>query len=278
MEMQEKLPETVGGEGVDVSVDLSRRFAAIDRLYGPGAADKAEQAHVVVAGIGGVGSWTVEALARSGVGNLTLIDLDHVSESNINRQLHALTTTIGASKIEAMAQRLQGVNPNCNFRLIDDFVAPENVAEIIPADADFVIDATDQLRAKVALILDAKSKGLPLVVCGAAGGKTDSLALQKTDLAHSQNDALLASIRQNLRRHHGYPRASNRKGQHQADNPKMGVTTLWFQQEALRPNNNDTESPLQGLSCAGYGSLVTVTATMGMAAAGVALTHVLMAA
>ncbi|HWL30479.1 MAG TPA: ThiF family adenylyltransferase, partial [Burkholderiaceae bacterium] len=126
------------------SVDMQRRFGGLERLYGPAGLGRLSQAHVVVAGIGGVGSWCAEALARTGIGALTLIDLDHIAESNINRQLHALSDTLGQAKVMAMAQRVRGINPECDVRMLDDFVDPDNVSSLITADADFVIDCTDQ--------------------------------------------------------------------------------------------------------------------------------------
>src|SRR5690554_4211551 len=157
--------------------DAERRFGGLERLYGPGAAARLGGAHIVVAGIGGVGSWCAEALARCGVGRITLIDLDHVGESNVNRQIHALTSTLGRAKVEAMAQRMRDINPECVLAAVDDFVSPENVQAVIPPDADIVIDCTDQAAAKIALILEARRRGQALVVCGGAGGKTDPGAL-----------------------------------------------------------------------------------------------------
>jgi tRNA A37 threonylcarbamoyladenosine dehydratase len=259
-------------------IDPERRFGGLERLYGPQSLERLSGAHVAVAGIGGVGSWCVEALARSGVGGLTLIDLDHIAESNINRQLHALTDTLGQSKVQAMAMRVQGINPGCRVHLIDDFVTPENVHEVFAPDLSLLIDCTDQASAKIAMILEANKHKLPIVVCGGAGGKTNTLSLRASDLSQALNDALLAKLRNTLRRHHGYPKASDQAGKPRKRVAKMGVRTLWFDQPALLPTQWQTaQSPelgsvgLQGLSCAGYGSLVTVTAAMGMAAANEAI-------
>jgi tRNA A37 threonylcarbamoyladenosine dehydratase len=238
-------------------------------------------AHIVVAGIGGVGSWCAEALARCGIGEISLIDLDHIAESNINRQLHALTGTLGQSKVVAMAQRVHGINPECRVHMLDDFVGPENVSEILAPDATLIIDCTDQAQAKIAMILEARKRKLPIVVCGGAGGKTDPLSLRAGDLSVAVNDALLSKLRNTLRRHHRYPKASDHAGKVRKRIPKMGVRALWFDQPVLLPaqwrqtdtlpQNSDhlvgkLDAP-QGLSCAGYGSVVTVTAAMGMAAA-----------
>lgn len=256
------------------AADVERRFGGLERLYGPETLRSLVGAHVVVAGIGGVGSWCAEALARSGVGRLTLIDMDHVAESNINRQLHALTDTLGQSKINAMAARVRGINPHCGLHLIDDFVTPENVAEVLAGGVDVLVDCTDQASAKIAMILEARRRKLPIVVCGGAGGKTNVLALRAGDLSVSLNDALLAKLRNTLRRHHGYPKGSDSKGKALKRVPKMGVRVLWFDQPAILPAQWVDPQPLelggvglQGLSCAGYGSAVAITASMGMAAA-----------
>ena len=136
--------------------DADRRFGGLSRLYGPDAPARLRAAHVAVVGLGGVGSWTVEALARCGVGALTLIDLDHIAESNVNRQIHALTQTLGQSKVQAMAERVQAINPQCVLTLVDDFVSPENVAQVLPGPYTVIIDCTDQAAAKIAMILHAR--------------------------------------------------------------------------------------------------------------------------
>ena len=276
-------------------VDISRRFAGMERLYGPGALQRLAGAHVAVAGIGGVGSWCAEALARSGVGALSLIDLDHIAESNVNRQLHALTDTIGQAKVVAMAQRVRGINPDCKVRMIDDFVSADNTGELFADDVDVIIDGTDQAQAKIAMILLARARKLPIVVCGGAGGKTDPLSLRAGDLSAAVNDALLSKLRNTLRRRHGYPKAADHAGKVRKRIPRMGVRALWFDQPAIlpalwlragrvdaadasaRPELGEiaAQAPeaasLQGLSCAGYGSAVAVTASMGLAAANEAI-------
>jgi len=259
--------------------DLARRFGGIERLFEPRGLACLHGAHVLVAGIGGVGSWCAEALARSGVGALTLIDLDHVSESNINRQLHALTTTLGQAKTAAMAQRIAHINPECRLNTVEEFVAPDNAAALIPAHTDVVVDCTDQMAAKIAMVRLAAQRSLPIVVCGAAGGKTDPLQLRAGDLAHVCHDALLAKLRQRLRRHHGYPAAVDRAGRKRV--PPMGVQCLWVDQATRLPQAWQPDAAaqaaqaLQGLSCAGYGSIVTVTAAMGLAAAHTAMQRIL---
>lgn len=256
----------------DSFFDAERRFGGLDRLYGAGSATRLREGHVVVAGIGGVGSWCAEALARCGVGRLTLIDLDHVAESNINRQIHALGSTVGQSKVLAMAARIADINPACTVHGVDDFVSPENVQDVVPADADVVIDCTDQAPAKIALIVEARRRRQPLLVCGGAGGKTRPLALCSGDLSQAVNDALLSKLRNTLRRQHGFPRAADAAGKVRRRVPRMAVRALWFDQPAIlpaawaAPDTVPGAAP-QGLSCAGYGSVVMVTASMGLAAA-----------
>ncbi|NYT58885.1 tRNA threonylcarbamoyladenosine dehydratase [Alcaligenaceae bacterium] len=265
-----------------VSVDPERRFGGLERLYGPASLERLGGAHVVVAGIGGVGSWCAEALARTGIGAIGLIDLDHIAESNINRQLHALSATLGQAKVNAMAQRVRGINPGCRLQVIDDFVSPENVAELLADDVSVIIDCTDQAQAKIAMILEARRRQVPIVVCGGAGGKTNPLTLRAGDLCTAVNDALLSKLRNTLRRQHAYPKAADQAGKVRKRIPKMGVRALWFDQPALLPAQwqqagaqTAEAGALQGLSCAGYGSAVTVTAAMGMAAANEAIQYVL---
>ena len=252
-------------------VDIERRFGGLARLYGDAAPEIFSTAHVAVAGLGGVGSWCAEALARCGVGSLTLVDLDHIAESNVNRQLHAVSATLGQAKVQAMTDRVMGINPACRVVAVDDFVDPDNVQTIFPDDVDLIIDCTDQVSAKLAMILEARRRQVPVVVCGGAGGKTSVTALRASDLSVTQNDALLSKLRNTLRRQHGYPRAASSAGKAPRRIPKMGVRAVWFDQPAVLPSLWEATSAPQGLSCAGYGSAVMVTATMGMAAASEAI-------
>jgi len=183
-----------------------RRFASVARVYGEAGCQRLWQSHVVVVGIGGVGSWAAEALARSGVGRLTLIDLDHVAESNINRQVHALTSTLGAAKVEVMAQRIRDISPDISVHPVDEFIEPGQEEKLIPADADLVIDAIDAVAAKASLIAWCVANDKPVIACGAAGGRTDPLQLRVEDLSRTTGDALLSAVRARLRRHHGFPR------------------------------------------------------------------------
>src|SRR5574343_1717357 len=191
------------------SIDLQRRerrFGGINRLYGAAALSRLADAHAIVIGIGGVGSWAAEAMARSGIGQLTLVDLDHVAESNFNRQLHAIEPCLGQAKIEAMAQRIAQINPACVVRRVDDFLTPENVGEIIGSDPQtLVLDAMDQVAAKVALMAWCKRHRQHVVTCGAAGGKQRAELVQVADLSDTTQDPLLAKVRTGLRRAHGFP-------------------------------------------------------------------------
>src|SRR5690606_22971271 len=187
--------------------DTERRFGGLRRLHGDDANVRLGGAHFAVVGLGGVGSWAAEALARSGVGALTLIDLDHIAPSNVNRQIHALDSTFGQAKVHAMAERVLAINPQCRLTLVDDFVEPDNIDVTLAGQYDGIIDATDQVKAKIAMVLHARRYKTPLVVCGGAGGKTNPLALRAGDLSQAVHDPLLARIRNELRRHHGYPRA-----------------------------------------------------------------------
>jgi tRNA threonylcarbamoyladenosine dehydratase len=241
---------------------FERRFGGLRRLYGLEGAERIFQAHVVVVGIGGVGSWSVEALARSGVRRLTLIDLDHVSESNINRQIHAMASTLGQAKAEAMRERIAQFHPACVVDVIDDFVTPDNwpglLAALPGAAPGAIIDACDQVRAKTALAAWAIASGTPCVSVGAAGGKRQAQAVEMADLASVTHDPLLAQLRYQMRRQHGASRTG-----------PMGVHCV-FSREAVAPP--DASCAIEGtdgsLNCHGYGSVVSVTATFGMCAAG----------
>jgi len=266
-------PTEVGNDVMTKDALISeRRFSGVDRAYGVSVLERLTNSHVVVVGIGGVGSWAVEALARSGLGSLTLVDMDHIAESNINRQIHALQNTLGQAKVDAMFERISQINPNCKVRVVDEFVTPANVQDILPAHADIILDCTDGLAAKVAMVLCARSRAQSLIVCGAAGGKTDTLSLRAGDLRDSTHDALLARLRTTLRKSHGFPSAAGPRP------ARLGVDVLWFSQASTRPLSQ-VGGAIAGapLSCAGYGSLVTVTATMGMAAAAGAIDRIVRA-
>lgn len=242
--------------------DPARRFGGVRRLYGDDVARRFEAARVVVVGIGGVGSWAAEALARSAIGKITLIDLDMVAESNVNRQIHALDGVFGRAKTDVMAERLRAINPACRIATIEDFVTPENVAALLGGDFDLVIDATDQVRAKAAMIAWCVENEIPVVTVGGAGGRTDPARIVVNDLARTAQDPLLAKTRAALRREHGFPREA-----------KFGVTAVYSTEPVRYPERIGcaSDAPLAGLNCAGYGSSVCVSATFGFFAAGVAL-------
>lgn len=213
---------------------------------------------MAVVGIGGVGSWAAEALARSGVGKITLIDMDHVAESNINRQVHALTPTLGMAKVEAMRERIALIHPQCDVQCVDDFVTAQNWPAILPMGVDAVLDACDQIKAKVAMAAWARECGAAFITVGAAGGKQQAHLVDIADLSEVTHDPLLAQLRYRLRREHGAPKNGKR----------MKVYCV-YSKEAVRAADAACDAQSDGsLSCHGYGSLVTVTATFGMSAAG----------
>ena len=266
------------------NIHSSRRFAGMNRLYGDGATERLAQAHVCVVGVGGVGSWAVEALARCGVGTLTLIDADHVVESNVNRQIQAVSDNLGKAKITALNERIKQINPHCIVHEEDDFIA-ENTLELLPASADVVLDCTDQIKAKLAMIVFCKQRRQLLLTCGAAGGKTDATRIVQADLAYSIQDPILAKIRQQLRRESRSLRSSHAGAVQKPKKPvKMDVPVLYSDEAVRYPVVSASvcavgDAPVaaapQGLNCAGFGSSVMVTASFGMAAAQWAVVQIL---
>ena len=262
------------------TVDLARRFGGLERLYGVPGARAIRAAHVVVVGIGGVGSWAAEALARSGVGRLTLIDLDHVAESNINRQIHALDSTLGQAKVIAMQQRIAQINPECVVTCIEEFVEPGNWPALLEQHgvdgADAVIDACDQVKAKVAMAAWALGHKRRFISVGAAGGKRQAHKVDIDDLAFTTHDPLLAQLRYRLRREHGA--ATGGKGEGKGAAKKIGVACV-FSREAVAPPDPSCAIDGDGsLNCHGYGSVVSVTATFGQCAAGWVLDRIALSA
>jgi tRNA A37 threonylcarbamoyladenosine dehydratase len=246
--------------------DPARRFGGLERLYGIAGAQRIREAHVLVAGIGGVGSWAAEALARSGVGKLTLIDLDHIAESNINRQVHALGSTVGQAKVEAMRDRIAQINPACQVLALDDFVEPDNWLALVAAaerangPASAVIDACDQVLAKLAMSAWARvARADVFITVGAAGGKRYAHRVEIDDLSATTHDPLLARLRHRLRKEHGAPR----------DGRKIGVACVFSRESVAPPDASCAVDDSDGsLNCHGYGSVVSVTATFGQCAAG----------
>lgn len=261
-----------------MSEDIAeRRFGGVARLFGRAGATRIRAAHVAIAGIGGVGSWAAEALARSGIGALTLIDLDHVAESNVNRQIHALDSTLGMAKIDAMRARIAEIASDCIVHGVDEFVTRDNVAALLSPGVDWVIDAIDQVGPKAALIAHCRTRRVAVVSCGAAGGRSDPLRLREDDLSRTQGDALLAAVRSDLRRRHGFPKpvTMSPKAAGFARAARMagfGVPAIYSDETPPR-SEADRSGNAGGaaLGCAGYGSIVTVTAPMGLAAAGLVL-------
>ena len=243
--------------------DLARRFGGMDRLYGVDGGSRLRAAHVCVVGIGGVGSWAAEALARTGLGRITLIDMDHVAESNVNRQIQAISDTLGMAKIHAMHQRIASINPACHVTGIDAFVEPGNWPGILPEDVDGVIDACDQMRAKVAMAAWALAHQRLFITVGAAGGKRKAEDITIADLSLCTHDPLMAELRYQLRKHHGAAKAGKSIGLPCVYSPEPMHTPA-----PQRDGSGDAPRVMAGLNCSGYGSLVTVTATCGMAAAG----------
>ncbi len=265
--------------------DLERRFGGLRRLYGMAGYSHLRRLCVAVVGLGGVGSWTVEALARSGVAQLVLVDFDHVSESNINRQIQALGATVGQSKAEALRDRIADIHPGCAVQIVDDFATPENWPALLPGAVDVVVDACDQVLAKTAMTAWAVRERQAFVTVGAAGGKRAPQQVRVDDLSLATHDPLLASMRQRLRKMHGAPRTG-----------LMGVRCVYSAESVAKPSAVSTpaevgevapcevmsevtsevrlEAPWDravGLQCAGYGSSVMVTATFGLVAAAQAL-------
>lgn len=244
-----------------MSVEFERRFGGLRRLYGVSGAQAIFDAHVVVVGIGGVGSWAVEALARSGVRQLTLIDMDHVSESNINRQIHAVEPTLGQSKAEAMRERIALFHPDCQVNVVDDFVTADNWPALLPFNDGMLsglIDACDQVRAKTAMAAWAQREKVPFVTVGAAGGKRLAQAVQVADLAEVTHDPLLAQLRYRLRKDHGAARTG-----------PMDTACVFSREPVAPPDAScEIEAGDGSLNCHGYGSIVSVTATFGLCAAG----------
>lgn len=254
-----------------VDADLERRFGGLRRLYGEAAYERLRALRVAVVGLGGVGSWTVEALARSGVAGLVLVDLDHVAESNINRQVQALTGTLGQVKAQALSDRVADIHPGCEVNVVEEFAGADNWPGLLPGAVDALVDACDQVRAKVVLAAWAAAAGVAFVTVGAAGGKRQPQRLEVADLAEVTHDPLLASVRQGLRRRQRDASAPAAPG-HGAQRPSragarpaaLGVRCVFSREALHRPADREVGA---GLACHGYGSSVMVTAAFGLAAA-----------
>jgi tRNA A37 threonylcarbamoyladenosine dehydratase len=251
-----------------MTIDDNRqqRFGGMARLYGQAGLEALERAHFVVVGIGGVGTWVAEALARSGLGTLTLIDLDDICITNTNRQIHALQSTIGHSKVAVMAARLRDINPGLIVHEVEDFVDRDNVMALIGEQHDVVIDAIDSTAAKTALIARTRRLKKQIITVGSAGGKRDPRAITSTDLSKTRCDPLLARVRNQLRRSYNYPTNPQRS---------FRVEAVYSTEQMIYPDANggvcQTKSQMQDgvkLDCSGgFGAATMVTATFGMVAA-----------
>ncbi|MGH8216014.1 MAG: tRNA threonylcarbamoyladenosine dehydratase [Rhodanobacteraceae bacterium] len=249
---------------------VDTRFAGIDRLYGAGSVARLADVRVAVVGLGGVGSWAAEALARSGVGGLTLIDADEVCVSNTNRQLHALTNTQGKAKVAVMAERLRGINPELDVQAVERFVTTASLTELLGDGFDLVLDACDAFRVKVEMTAWCRHRRQPLIVCGSAGGRTDPTQIRVRDLSRTEHDALLGLVRRKLRREFRFPSNPDRY---------FGVPAVYSLQNVRYPQSDGRvcgTRPAGGdslkLDCGGgLGAATHVTAAFGFVAVGRAL-------
>jgi len=252
---------------VDSADDFAERFGGVARLYGRAGLERLRAARVCIVGVGGVGSWAVEALARSGIGALTLIDLDDVCVTNVNRQLPALDGQIGRPKIDVLAERVRLIHPGCQVETVADFFTAANAGELLAPRYDFVVDATDKMTNKCVLIAGCRERGLPVLTVGGAGGKRDGTAVRVADLACTEQDELLRQVRRKLRRDFGFPRDLHQD---------FGVPCVYSPEKPVYPWSNGTCSaePEPGgesltLDCAtGFGTATFVTGAFGFAAAG----------
>lgn len=241
-----------------------KRFGGLGRLVGAAGLERLRRAHVCVVGIGGVGSWTVEALARSGVGALTLVDLDDVCISNVNRQLHALDGELGQPKVEVMARRIRAINPDCEVHACQSFFVKSNAAQILETRLDAVVDAIDAPALKALLIALCRERQMPVVTAGGAGGRRDPTAIEVTDLAFSSHDRLLGEVRRRLRKEHAFPR----------DGTPFGVECVLSREPSVYPGKDGSvcterpDAPDLRLDCnSGFGTASFVTGAFGLVAA-----------
>lgn len=253
--------------------DYQRRFGGVGRLYGDAGLAKLQTMHLCVIGIGGVGSWAAEALARNAVGKITLIDLDNIAESNVNRQLHAVDGAFGKAKVTAMRERILSINPACQVTEIEEFITLNNIQQLLNFHTDGIVDCIDDAYAKAALAAYCKSKKIPLVVTGGAGGRLDATQIKTEDLANVNGDKLLAKVRNLLRKNYGFPKGKDGLKQKQT---RMGVFCVYSDEPIIKPMETcEVDAGVTGLNCAGYGSSVCVTAPFGFAAVGLLLKQLL---
>lgn len=268
-------PPVPDAASLSAQAGLARRFSGIARLYGAAALARFQAAHVCVIGVGGVGSWAVEALARSAIGYITMIDLDNLAESNVNRQIHALTDTLGMAKVTALAERIAQINPACQVTEVEEFLTAETVPAMIGERGyDFIIDAIDDVRAKTALIAYCRLHKLRLVTIGGAGGQIDPTRIEVRDLCRTEQEPLLAKVRKRLRAEHGFPRGTKNKFHIDAvfsteplRFPEAGATAATPDAIDAEDGDASTAAGISGLNCAGFGSAVVVTGAFGLVAA-----------
>ncbi|EIG26224.1 tRNA cyclic N6-threonylcarbamoyladenosine(37) synthase TcdA [Haemophilus paraphrohaemolyticus] len=235
--------------------NYEQRFGGIGRLYTPEGLSKLRQAHVCVIGIGGVGSWAVEALARTGIGKITMIDMDDICVTNINRQIHAMTGTVAQLKTESMKERVERINPECVIEIIDDFISPENIPEYLNRGYDYVIDAIDSVKTKAALIAYCKRNKIKLITTGGAGGQTDPSQIQIADLSKTIQDPLASKVRSLLRKEYNFSQNTKRK---------FGVDCVFSTQPLIFPKMGESCEISATMNCAnGFGAVTMVTATFG---------------
>ncbi len=246
--------------------EYSARFGGIARLYGTAGLEKLRAAHVAIVGVGGVGSWTAEALARSGVGKLTLVDLDEVCLTNTNRQIHALEGAVGKAKVGELATRISKINPECEVITHQQFFTEETADSILDGDFSYLVDVIDGLSNKCLLLTECRKRKIPVITCGAAGGKRDGTAVRVTDLNRAKYDKLLFKVRKQLRQKHGFPRTTK----------KFGVACVYSAETVMYPQADGTvceaKAESEGsmkLDCeGGLGAATQVTGAFGFAAAG----------
>ncbi len=252
--------------------EYNNRFAGVKRIYGDANVSVFNSSHVMVVGIGGVGSWTVEALSRSGVGHISLVDLDDICVSNTNRQVHALNGNYGKMKAHVMKDRIRQINSDCEVSVYDMFYSERTSSLILDSTPDIVVDAIDSMAAKCHLIASCKERNLPIVVCGGAGGRQDLTRIKTGDLAQAHGDKLISSVRSRLRSHYGFPKGGGKKVK------KFKVPAVFSDEPMTLPStcnvDEDISNAPRNLNCAsGYGAVTHVTATFGLALAQLALEH-----
>lgn len=258
-----------------VTDSIAHRFGGIARLYGQAALARFLTARVAVIGVGGVGSWAVESLARSGIGNLTLVDLDEICVTNVNRQLHAMDGQIGRQKTEAMAERARAIHPAGQVTIVPKFFTEKTASEILDVGFDAVIDAIDSTRHKAFLLAECHHRQIFTVTCGGAGGRRDPTRIRVRDLAYTGKDPLLLQLRKTLRNEHGFPKIPQRQ-----EPPPFGIEAVFSDEPQLfqhcdgSVSTDRPDSGSQRLNCAtGLGTVTHVTAAFGMIAAGRVLEH-----